>query len=128
MPQQSSMRVNNKTFYFDYGQNARGVFMRISEVRYKRHFTLLLRKSLGQAAMAHCHHDTAQRVAQGDGDPEERRRDGQGRDEVIAKTNQNCAEFRYASFFDYPSKASDATPFYLRLYIDARTVTVTSTV
>jgi hypothetical protein len=33
MPEQTSRRVGNKTFYFDYGQNARGVFLRISEVK-----------------------------------------------------------------------------------------------
>ena len=31
LPEPRSMRVENKTFYFDVGQNARGVFMRISE-------------------------------------------------------------------------------------------------
>lgn len=27
------MRVENKTFYFDIGQNTRGIYMRISEVK-----------------------------------------------------------------------------------------------
>ena len=33
LPESRSMRVENKMFYFDAGQNRRGVFMRISEVR-----------------------------------------------------------------------------------------------
>jgi len=33
LPEPRSMRVENKMFYFDVGQNRRGVFMRISEVR-----------------------------------------------------------------------------------------------
>jgi len=33
LPESRSMRVENKTFYFDVGSNRRGVFMRISEVR-----------------------------------------------------------------------------------------------
>lgn len=33
MPDMSSLRVGNKTFYFDYGQTQRGVFMRMSEVK-----------------------------------------------------------------------------------------------
>ena len=32
LPEARSMRVENKMFYFDVGQNRRGVFMRISEV------------------------------------------------------------------------------------------------
>ena len=32
LPEPRSMRVENKMFYFDVGQNQRGVFMRISEV------------------------------------------------------------------------------------------------
>ncbi len=32
LPEPRSMRVENKMFYFDVGQNRRGVFMRISEV------------------------------------------------------------------------------------------------
>jgi len=32
MPEATSRRCGNKTFYFDYGQNARGVFVRVSEV------------------------------------------------------------------------------------------------
>ncbi|KAK2153197.1 hypothetical protein LSH36_304g01008 [Paralvinella palmiformis] len=33
LPEARSMRVENKMFYFDVGQNRRGVFMRVSEVR-----------------------------------------------------------------------------------------------
>jgi hypothetical protein len=33
LPEPQSMRVENKMFYFDIGQNRRGIFMRISEVR-----------------------------------------------------------------------------------------------
>jgi len=33
LPEAQSLRVDNKTFYFDVGQNKRGMFMRISEVR-----------------------------------------------------------------------------------------------
>ena len=32
LPQPKSMRVENKMFYFDVGQNRRGMYMRISEV------------------------------------------------------------------------------------------------
>ena len=32
LPEPRSMRVENKMFYFDVGQNRRGVFMRVSEV------------------------------------------------------------------------------------------------
>jgi len=34
LPEPRSMRVENKMFYFDVGQNRRGVFMRISEVSF----------------------------------------------------------------------------------------------
>jgi len=34
LPEPQSMRVENKMFYFDVGQNRRGVFMRVSEVYY----------------------------------------------------------------------------------------------
>ena len=33
LPEGRHLRVENKNFYFDVGQNNRGVFMRISEVR-----------------------------------------------------------------------------------------------
>ena len=33
LPEGRHLRVENKSFYFDVGQNNRGVFMRISEVR-----------------------------------------------------------------------------------------------
>jgi hypothetical protein len=33
LPEAQALRVENKMFYFDVGQNRRGVFMRISEVR-----------------------------------------------------------------------------------------------
>ena len=32
LPESKSMRVENKMFYFDIGQNNRGTYMRISEV------------------------------------------------------------------------------------------------
>lgn len=32
MPEGRHMRVENKNFYFDIGQNNRGIYMRISEV------------------------------------------------------------------------------------------------
>ena len=32
LPESRSIRVENKTFFFDIGQNDRGVFMKISEV------------------------------------------------------------------------------------------------
>jgi hypothetical protein len=42
MPEVAQMRVGPKTFYFDYGQNSRGVFMRVSEVkaRYRTAITI----------------------------------------------------------------------------------------
>ncbi|CAF0896171.1 unnamed protein product [Brachionus calyciflorus] len=33
LPESKSVRADNKTFYFDSGSNARGVFLKISEVR-----------------------------------------------------------------------------------------------
>ncbi len=33
MPESKFMRADNKTFYFDCGSNARGIFLRLSEVR-----------------------------------------------------------------------------------------------
>ena len=32
LPESRGLRVENKMFYFDVGENRRGVFMRISEV------------------------------------------------------------------------------------------------
>lgn len=32
LPEERHMKVDNKNFYFDIGQNNRGVYMRISEV------------------------------------------------------------------------------------------------
>lgn len=32
LPEGRHMRVDNKNFYFDIGQNNRGIYMRISEV------------------------------------------------------------------------------------------------
>jgi len=34
LPEGRHMRVENKNFYFDIGQNNRGIYMRISEVSY----------------------------------------------------------------------------------------------
>lgn len=36
LPESKSLRADNKTFYFDYGSNQRGVFVKISEVRQNR--------------------------------------------------------------------------------------------
>ena len=33
LPENRSMRVENKNFYFDIGNNYRGIFMRLSEVQ-----------------------------------------------------------------------------------------------
>jgi hypothetical protein len=35
LPEGRHLRVENKNFYFDIGQNNRGVFMRISEVSFE---------------------------------------------------------------------------------------------
>jgi hypothetical protein len=35
LPEGRHVRVENKNFYFDVGQNNRGVFMRISEVTFE---------------------------------------------------------------------------------------------
>ena len=42
LPEPQSMRVENKMFYFDIGQNRRGIFMRISEVSWDLLFEYLL--------------------------------------------------------------------------------------
>lgn len=34
LPEERHMKVDNKNFYFDIGQNNRGVYMRISEVSF----------------------------------------------------------------------------------------------
>jgi len=39
LPDSKSLRAENKTFYFDWGSNARGVFLRINEVRQNRYRT-----------------------------------------------------------------------------------------
>lgn len=36
LPEGRHVHVDNKNFYFDVGQNNRGVYMRISEVSYRR--------------------------------------------------------------------------------------------
>lgn len=38
LPEGRYMRVDNKNFYFDIGQNNRGIYMRISEVCFKQLF------------------------------------------------------------------------------------------
>ena len=43
LPEPRSMRVENKMFYFDVGQNRRGVFMRISEVSNRKHVKVNLK-------------------------------------------------------------------------------------
>ena len=40
LPESKSIRVGNKTFYFDIGSNTRGIFLRISEVKKKSCFLL----------------------------------------------------------------------------------------
>ena len=42
LPEAQSLRVENKIFYFDIGQNRRGTFMRISEVRWKTSSGILM--------------------------------------------------------------------------------------
>jgi hypothetical protein len=39
LPESKSVRAENKTFYFDYGSNQRGNFLKISEVRQNRYRT-----------------------------------------------------------------------------------------
>lgn len=39
LPESKSLRADNKTFYFDAGSNARGVFLKITEVRQNRYRT-----------------------------------------------------------------------------------------
>lgn len=39
LPESKSLRADNKTFYFDCGSNARGVYLKISEVRQNRYRT-----------------------------------------------------------------------------------------
>jgi hypothetical protein len=39
LPESKSFRADNKTFYFDCGSNARGVFLKVSEVRQNRYRT-----------------------------------------------------------------------------------------
>lgn len=39
LPDSKSLRAENKTFYFDWGSNPRGVFLRINEVRQNRYRT-----------------------------------------------------------------------------------------
>jgi len=39
LPDSKSIRADNKTFFFDYGSNQRGVFLKISEVRQNRYRT-----------------------------------------------------------------------------------------
>lgn len=38
LPEGRHMRVDNKNFYFDVGQNNRGIYMRISEVSFNARF------------------------------------------------------------------------------------------
>ena len=38
LPEAKNLRVDNKIFYFDVGQNKRGTFMRISEVQTPPYF------------------------------------------------------------------------------------------
>ena len=43
-PQNKHIRVENKNFYFDIGQNNRGVYMRISEVKTNFRYGMEYRK------------------------------------------------------------------------------------
>lgn len=36
LPEGRHLRVDNKNFYFDIGQNNRGIYMKVSEVRPRR--------------------------------------------------------------------------------------------
>ncbi len=49
LPESKSIRVGNKTFYFDIGSNTRGIFLRISEVKGKSCFFLNLNIYLGSS-------------------------------------------------------------------------------
>ena len=42
LPEGRHMKVENKNFYFDVGQNNRGIYMRISEVWTKRYHLVFL--------------------------------------------------------------------------------------
>ena len=42
LPEGRHMRVENKNFYFDIGQNNRGIYMRISEVSIQAFFLIIL--------------------------------------------------------------------------------------
>lgn len=46
LPEGRHMRVDNKNFYFDVGQNNRGIYMRISEVSLSKDFLTTLTYSL----------------------------------------------------------------------------------
>ena len=43
LPEGQHFRVENKNFYFDIGQNNRGVYMRISEVKTNFRYRLLIK-------------------------------------------------------------------------------------
>ena len=42
LPEGRHMKVENKNFYFDVGQNNRGIYMRISEVWWTKHYHLFI--------------------------------------------------------------------------------------
>lgn len=46
LPEGRHMRVDNKNFYFDIGQNNRGIYMRISEVSRFMFFNVISYKML----------------------------------------------------------------------------------
>ena len=46
LPEGRHMRVDNKNFYFDIGQNNRGIYMRISEVSKFMFFNVISYKML----------------------------------------------------------------------------------
>ena len=45
LPEGRHMKVENKNFYFDVGQNNRGIYMRISEVSIYKSYGVLYRKN-----------------------------------------------------------------------------------
>lgn len=54
LPEGRYMRVDSKNFYFDIGQNNRGIYMRISEVRALRLLTCIFLQRLYDIFLHHC--------------------------------------------------------------------------
>lgn len=57
LPEGQHMKVENKNFYFDIGQNSRGIYMRISEVIFYLfiHFCLFLFCPFVSFSFQNCH-------------------------------------------------------------------------